>query len=79
MVIKFDTLGSKLDTKLSYSFSNNNSEQNYENTYFSPSLIEDFGKGNNLQHRHFAMLQSDFIYKFQYQITFETGLKGNLQ
>jgi len=79
MVIKFDTLGSELDTKLSYSFSNNNSEQNYENTYFSPSLIEDFGKGNNLQHRHFAMLQSDFIYKFQYQITFETGLKGSLQ
>ncbi len=79
MVIKFDTLGSELDTKLSYSFSNNNSEQNYENTYFSPSLIEDFGKGNNLQHRHFAMLQSDFIYKFQYQITFETGIKGSLQ
>lgn len=79
MVMKFDTLGSELDTKISYSFGNNNSEQNYENTYFSPFLLEDIGKGNNLQHRHFAMLQSDFIYKFPYQITFETGLKGSLQ
>jgi iron complex outermembrane recepter protein len=79
MVIKFDTLGSELDTKLSYSYSFNQSIQNYENTYLFPFLIENNGKNDNSQNRNFVLLQSDFIYKFPHKITFETGAKGSLQ
>jgi hypothetical protein len=79
MKISFDTLGSELDVKLSYSYGNNNSELDYLNTYSVPIYIVNQGLGNNFTNRHFVLLQSDLIYKFPLRINFETGVKSSFQ
>lgn len=79
LIWKIDTSGSGLDTKLSYNFNNNNSEQDYITTYTAPIITLLQGEGNNLQRRHFAEIQSDFTYQFPYRIKLETGIKSSYQ
>jgi iron complex outermembrane recepter protein len=76
---KIDTGGSEWDTKLSYNFNNNNSGQNYINSYSMPFGAIALGEGDNLQNRHFAILQSDVTYQFPYKIKLETGIKSSYQ
>jgi iron complex outermembrane recepter protein len=79
IIRKIDTSGSVWDTKLSYNFNNNSSEQNYSTTYITPLNITVMGEGDNLQRRHFAILQSDLTYQFPYKIKLETGIKCSYQ
>jgi len=76
---KIDTSGSEWDTKLSYNFNNNNGAQNYSNSYVSPFTALLQGEGDNLQNRHFAILQSDLTYQFPHKIKLETGIKSSYQ
>ncbi len=79
MMIKFDTLGSGLDTKLSYSYSRNSSEQDYHTDLLFPSDTTFSGNGNNLQNRHFLVLQSDLTYGLPFKLKLETGIKSSWQ
>lgn len=79
MILKFDTIGSQLDTKLSYSFSGNNSIQNYSTNYTIPIELLYSGKGKNIQNRHFIVFQSDLLYHLPYGFKTETGIKSSIQ
>jgi len=76
---KFDTAGSNIETMLSYSFSNNNSNQKYTSDYTYPLLAESQGMVDNLQIRHFLLLQSDLTYMFPHKIKLEAGIKSTYQ
>ncbi len=79
LMIKLDTVGSELDTKLSYSYGGNRIKQDYTTEYFMPFNIVNTGKGNGIQNRHFLSFQSDFTYKLPFDISLETGIKSSLQ
>ncbi len=79
LIRKFDTAGSEIDTKLSYSFSNNNAVQNYISDFCFPIIQETQGKIDNLQTRHFILLQSDLTYMFHHKIKLEAGIKSTYQ
>lgn len=79
LVRKFDTLGSELDTKLSYSFNNNKADQDYLTAYTFPLQLDVPSQSDNLQYRHFVQLQSDLTYNLPLEIKLETGFKSTLQ
>lgn len=79
MNLKFDTLGSNLDTKLNYSFNGNTSNQDYSNHIFSPLDTLFSGKTENNQSRHFVVFQSDLTYQLPLKIKLETGIKSSAQ
>lgn len=79
VVRKFDTLGSELDTKLTYSYNSNNAEQHYSSDYYSPMVINILGDGDNLQQRHFILFQSDLTWYFPRKIKMESGIKSTYQ
>ncbi len=76
---KFDTVGSELDTKLTYSYNNNNSQQNYRSAFSLPFVATVSGEGDNLQQRHFLLFQSDLTWLFPRKIKMETGIKATYQ
>ncbi len=78
-VLKLDTIGSEWDTKLSYNFSSNISEEDYITEFFKPFRAKDTGDGENQQFRHFLMLQSDLTYNFNGEFRLETGVKSSFQ
>jgi hypothetical protein len=75
---KIDTIGSNWDTKISYSFNNNSSNQDYKIAYIIPSLAFS-GNGDNNQQRHFILLQSDLTYLYPKSLKVETGFKSSFQ
>ncbi|HOE04341.1 MAG TPA: TonB-dependent receptor, partial [Bacteroidales bacterium] len=79
MVVKFDTLGSELDTKLSYSYNRSKSLQEFSYIYSLPTLVELEGENDNLQGRHFVVFQSDLTWKLPYKFSLETGVKSGIQ
>lgn len=79
MLWKIDTSGSQLDTKLSYNYNNNSTSQDYNTEYTSPFQQLKEGKGDNIQRRHFAILQSDLTYQLQHKIKLEAGIKSSYQ
>jgi iron complex outermembrane recepter protein len=79
MLMKFDTLGSEWDTKLSYSYNRNSADQDYRTEFLVPVDTEYSGKGNNLQSRHFFVFQSDLTYQLPLKIKLETGVKSSWQ
>jgi hypothetical protein len=74
-----DTNGSSWDTKLSYNITTGDNEQNYLTTVSLPFPFSIEGEGNNLQTRHFALMQSDLTLKLPAKISFETGVKTTYQ
>jgi len=79
MVYKIDTIGSEWDTKFGYSFNDNNNAQDYRSLFLMPFNAEIIGEGDNLQNRHFFLVQSDLTYHFPYKIKLETGVKSTWQ
>ncbi len=79
IVRKFDTIGSNLDTKFSYSFNNNNVSQNYLSSYSFPFTFERKGDGTNKQQRHYGVFQSDLTYQFAHKWKLEAGIKSTYQ
>lgn len=69
---KIDTLGSEWTNAFSYNYSSNSIDQ----AFHTQSLVPYGGDGTVAGKRHFISGQTDFIYKFPYKITFETGLKS---
>ncbi len=76
---KIDTLGSELDTKIGYGFSNNNSVQDYEILFAIPQFNPVQGRGENSQVRHSFNAQSDLTYKFSPKASLETGFRVAFQ
>jgi hypothetical protein len=79
MTTKFDTLGSSLDLKLSYSYNSSGNDQDYNTTFYFPVNYLNSGYGSNEQDRHFLILQSDLTYQLPLKIKLETGLKSSWQ
>lgn len=78
-VYKIDTIGSEWDTKFGYSFNDNNNAQDYSAVFLRPFNADLIGEGDNLQNRHFFLVQSDLTYHFPYKIKLETGVKSTWQ
>jgi iron complex outermembrane receptor protein len=71
---KLDTAGSEWTANLTYTYSRNKIDQEY-NTY---SLLPVFGGDGDIQgNRHFFMLQTDIIKKLRYNISLESGVKSS--
>ncbi|HOY32421.1 MAG TPA: outer membrane beta-barrel family protein [Bacteroidales bacterium] len=79
MIWKIDTGESQLDTKLSYNYNNRSNSQEYSTEYSSPFILLTEGEGDNLQRRHFIILQSDLTYQLPQRIKLETGIKSSYQ
>ena len=79
LLFKFDTAGSELNTKLSYNFSHNKSDQDYGLSILKPYIFDITGNGLNNQNRHFYTLESDLTYRLFWKIKLETGLKSSVQ
>jgi len=76
---KIDTLGSELDTKIGYGFSNNNSDQDYVIDFILPQFNSINGRSDNDQVRHSFSAQSDLTYKFSPTMSIETGARFAFQ
>ncbi|MFH2141926.1 MAG: TonB-dependent receptor [Bacteroidota bacterium] len=77
--LKLDTIGSEWDSKLSYSFNNKNTEQDYKYDYTLPLVYSLSGNGLKKQQGHNVNLQTDIIYKLAEKLKLETGVKSSLQ
>jgi len=77
--VKFDSLGSEWDTKFGYTFNDTDADQNYRTEFIFPVEGVFPGEGQNLQGRHFFLLQTDLTYQFPSRIKLETGLKATFQ
>lgn len=79
LMFKPDTTGTEIDTKLSYSFNTNNSEQDYRTEFIFPFPLEISGAGKGFQNRHFLVFQTDYTKHIPLNIKIETGLKATWQ
>lgn len=79
LTYKIDSAGSEWDTKLSYTYNTNGAEQDYTTDYLFPFETRTLGRGNNTQHRHFGILQTDLTYYLPYEFKLETGAKSTFQ
>ena len=79
LLIKFDTSGSELDTKFSYNFNRNDSDQDYELEFLIPLRSDLAGNGNNIQNRNYFIIESDLSYQLPYKFKMETGIKSTWQ
>ncbi len=79
MIIKTDTSGSQIDTKLNYSFNTRGSDQEYLTEYVSPIDTAYATSGDNLQNRHFIVFQSDLTQQLPWKFKMEAGIKTSWQ
>lgn len=79
IIVKIDTLGSELDTKLSYSYNRNNADQDFSLDFTIPARTGFSGLGDNFQNMHFLVLQSDLTYTLWKNLKLETGFKTSVQ
>ncbi|PLX09465.1 MAG: TonB-dependent receptor [Marinilabiliales bacterium] len=77
--IELDTIGSNLDIKTAYNYYNNNQDQLYSYNFLYPNEYLINGGCNNLQNRHFAVIQFDLTKQFKHKIVLESGLKSSFQ
>lgn len=79
LLIKFDTSGSDLNTKFSFSYNRNVSEQDYSLEFLTPFKSGFSGDGSNLQKRYYYILESDLLYHLPFKFKLETGVKSVVQ
>jgi len=79
VIRKFDTLGSQLDTKFSYSFNSNNTAQDYLTNVSFPINMLTQGNGDNKQFRNNILFQSDLTWFLPLKIKLETGIQASYQ
>ncbi len=77
--VSLDTNGSNLLTRFSYNYNNNNGLQDYKYDYRKPFDTIMSGDGDNLQKRHFYVLQSDLSYRLPWKLNLEAGFKISVQ
>ncbi len=75
----WDSLGSEWDTKLSFSYLTNETDQDYVDTYLPPFSLTKTGDGENLQQRFFFVFQSEITRAWRSRIKLETGIKSSYQ
>jgi hypothetical protein len=76
---RIDSIGSELDTRLSYTFNNNSNVQDYRIDQPVSSLPGITGNGESAQRRHFLQIQSDLTCHLPYSIRMEAGLNSTWQ
>ena len=76
---KLDTIGSNIDINLGYNYYTNDKIQDYSYNFVMPDNFIISGNGNNLQYRHFGVIQGDLTKYFKHKISFEAGLKTSYQ
>jgi iron complex outermembrane receptor protein len=76
---QLDTAGSVWETQFSYNFNNRRTDQDYDTHFTQPRQLLTAGEGDNRQHRHFYLLQSDLTYRLTEKIRLETGIKSTFQ
>lgn len=79
IIYKIDTIGSNLDTKLSFNSNFSNSENDYSSLYIFPIHFNILGDGESKQNRYFIQFQSDLTYQFPHKFKVETGIKSSYQ
>jgi iron complex outermembrane recepter protein len=79
MILKIDTAGSVWDTKFGYSYNRGVTDQDYRSEFAVPFPYNLAGGGENFQHRHFWLLQSDLTWKLPLNVNLETGIKSTWQ
>ncbi|MBL7730442.1 MAG: outer membrane beta-barrel protein [Chitinophagaceae bacterium] len=77
--LKLDSLGSKWENDFSYTWSHNEYDQRFSNTYTHPVSYTSAGNGNVNSNRHFFLLQSDLKKKLPKKLTLEMGGKTTVQ
>lgn len=79
MIWKIDSAGSELDNKFGYGYYRHDNNQEYLSDYTFPFPVVTEGGGDNLQNRHFLLLQSDLTYHLPWKIKLEAGGKSTWQ
>lgn len=74
---KIDTLGSEWTTDISYNYSNSKSDQDYLNSFVSPSPKTINGKGDIDNTRNIFTVQTDVKWKLPKKVVIEAGLKSS--
>lgn len=79
LVYQFDTIDNRIDQKISFSLSNNTSEQNYTNTIVNPVKTILIGNGDDENWRYLVIYQNDITYMLPLNIKLEAGTKNAYQ
>ncbi|MDB5253546.1 MAG: TonB-dependent receptor plug, partial [Flaviaesturariibacter sp.] len=72
---RFDSLGSEWSTDLSFTYSPNNTEQNFLNTYFVPVKPQSTFTGEIDNKLQFFSAQTNLLKKLPWKLTMEGGVK----
>lgn len=76
---ELDTAGNQIDSKFSFTYNRNTSEQEYTNRVINPFSFMQSGNGIESSQRYFVMYQMDVTYILPFQIKCETGVKSAYQ
>jgi len=74
---KIDTSGSQWDNDLFYSYSQNNSTQDFSTIYYVPAPFSSAGDGTGDNKRNLFTVKSDLKLKMEKRFTWETGIKAS--
>ncbi len=75
---KIDSAGSEWTAQIDYNRYTYSNEQAYSNFYYQPLAPTLLGNGKNKNRKNIFTFQTDFTYKFKYEITLETGFKTTI-
>jgi iron complex outermembrane recepter protein len=75
---KIDSLGSEWNNDIYYSWSKNNTSQDFSTNYYSPFIVTTGGNGVSNNKRGLLTLQSDLKLKLKKKVKLEAGLKSSI-
>lgn len=76
--LSIDSLGSEWTNDISYNYSPNNTNQNFETNFFFPGISPVSGDGSLKTTLHFFSAQSNLTWKFKNSFSIETGVKATM-
>ncbi len=79
ILYRVDSTGLELDSKLSYTFNNNKSSQDYRTNLLFPAGSGIAGDGTGEHRRQFMQFQSDLTYRLPFGIKLEAGINSTWQ
>lgn len=82
LIYKLDTIGSELDTKVSFNHIRTDLSQQYKSNIIdslAPIPFSVSGEGSNDQRRNYFQIQSDLSYQLPYRLKFEGGFNFGFQ
>lgn len=75
---KIDSVGSEWTTDLSYNYSPNNSNQNFNTRFYVPAIGNRSGDGSIKTNLNILSAESNLLWKLEKKISIETGLKTTI-